>query len=94
MISFLAMMSLFLLSFLPLTSMQLCTSGAFPKVLGSDDDDCDDDCFTEIRQLDIDEVNDRVVVAGLSNIVGLTRKGDNKKSIIVMLKLTKDGSNS
>ena len=44
--------------------------------------------------MDVDEVNDRLVAAGLSDIVGLTRKSNDEKSIIVMLKLTKDGSNS
>ena len=65
--------------------------GAFPKVLGTDT--CDD-CFTEIRQVDVDEGNDRLVAVGLSDIVGLKKKDEFKKPIILMMKLSNDGSNS
>ncbi len=51
-------------------------------------------CFTEIKQVDVDEGNDRLVAVGLSDIVGATAKTNYKKAIIAMMKLAKDGSNS
>jgi arginyl-tRNA--protein-N-Asp/Glu arginylyltransferase len=62
---------LLLLSSLPLTSQTPCPSGAFPKVLGTS---TFDGCFTEIKQVDVDEEKDRLVAVGLSDIVGLTEK--------------------
>jgi arginyl-tRNA--protein-N-Asp/Glu arginylyltransferase len=87
----LALSSLLLLSSLPLTSQTSCPSGVFPKIFGTA---TINDCFTEIKQVDVDEKNDRLVAVGLSDIVGRTEKANNKKPIILMMKLTKDGSNS